>query len=258
MRLAFLLLPLAAVSIAEQIVLGRATPSVLTPTSYRSIGPFPIGSRESALAPSIDLSPGVVHRSPLVDGGIVYWRNITANGSVFVNDSSISWKQIRSTSGWVGLQHEIHYVTTIEAVHPSLYAFDLVGAHHFTLRPIVPESKPQFYAGNVYKYTPSSPHLIPLDAIAYEIVVTYAHDIRVAGEPPATNDQSIPTGEWSLDIVERLEKGVEVVDGGAVVPDVVGGMLMGEIAGVRVRNLGKVTVWVTSVESNSAVRRRIL
>lgn len=252
MLFAFLLLPLAAATMPQQVVLGVRSPTVLTPTSWRSIGPFPIGTRESAILPPIDLSPDQVYRSPLVDGGIVSWTSVESNGRVLVNDSSIRWELIRSSSGWVGLQHEIHYVTTIEPKHAALYAFDLIGAHHFTLRPLRPKSNPESFAGNIYKYIPSSPHLIPLDAVSYEIIVTYTHDIRVAGEP--TNDKSIPTGEWSLDIVERMVRGVEVVQGGEVVPDIVGGMLMGDIAGVRVRNLGNAAVWVTSVMGDSQVR----
>lgn len=94
------------------------------------------------------------------------------------------WGALRATSGWSVLQHQIFYRRTFSVPSPSLYSFDLTAAAEFSLwRCDLPSSTRRWFNGNVYAYGHASPHFVDLEKGEYEVTVTYAHDIRIAGDP---------------------------------------------------------------------------
>lgn len=108
----------------------------------------------------------------------------------------------------------------------------------------------RWYNGNVYHFKSALPHLVTLDAGEYDLVVSYIHDIRIAGSPGATG---VPTNRWSL-TVEEVSARVEATFTRAA-PSVVGGVIMGTVVGLEVKNTLPVEIWVTSIDSTSdAVR----
>lgn len=80
------LFSLLAVATALQI--PWTAPHSYTPTRWSALGPLPIGTREIPLW----TAPGAgLHRSPLVDGGVLAWMPVeaTQNGVVEVGDLAI-------------------------------------------------------------------------------------------------------------------------------------------------------------------------
>lgn len=148
------------------------------------------------------------------------------------------WEDLRSSAGWAVLQHSIHYRRTLFITRAGLWSFDLIAAAEFSLLPLDDSSHRTWYNGNLYSYE-SPPHLLALEEGEYELTVTYAHEVRIAGG-------GIPSGRWSLRVAEERER-IEM--GSVVVPSLVRGWVMGEAVGVEVRNIGVEEVRVQGVSS---------
>lgn len=152
---------------------------------------------------------------------------------------------MRLSAGWAVLQHQMFYRRTLTVLTTGLHAFDLTAAAEFSIvgRHENPASR-RWYSGNVYSYAGPQPHLLDLGEGVYDVTVTYVHDVRIHGEP---DKDGVPRSKWKLDIKRVSGETVEV--GGIVAPDVINGLLMGELVGVEVINREASSLLAHSVES---------
>lgn len=163
--------------------------------------------------------------------------------NIGTQDEAVRWSEIRKYAGWAALQHERVYTRLLDIDSGGLYSLSLSGAISYS---ILLQNQRSWYSGDLYAPQSPTPHYLRLVPGSYEIVVLYAYDVRVSGDPPS----GIPQGQWKLEVKKKAEGGCNVV--GTIVPDMVNGWLMGTIAGVEIQNLGENTLQIEGVVAELA------
>lgn len=166
--------------------------------------------------------------------------------NIGTQDEAVRWSEIRKYAGWAALQHERVYTRLLDIDSGGLYSLSLSGAISYS---ILLQNQRSWYSGDLYAPQSPTPHYLRLVPGSYEIVVLYAYDVRVSGDPPS----GIPQGQWKLEVKKKAEGGCNVV--GTIVPDMVNGWLMGTIAGVEIQNLGENTLQIEGVVAELAELR---
>lgn len=165
------------------------------------------------------------------------------------------WDQLRSDRGWASLQHQVLLRTTL--IIPSIpdhdltpISIDLIQGTEYALIPIhrKPEVPTVWYNGDLYNYAsaPAGTRLangktsnlarsISLRPGSYTMLVRAMYEIRMFGDPSSSVDPARgPVLRLKVQVeVDRDE--ARVVEGLAIVPDVVDGHIMGDWMSVGVR-----------------------
>lgn len=179
------------------------------------------------------------------------------------------WDQLRSDHGWAALQHQSVLRTSLSI--PSIpgrkatpILIDVSQGTEFALIPRDTESTTPTirYTGDVYAYatTPSGTletngstsnfaRSLAMKPGGYTLLARAMYEIRMFGDPGVSKPPVIRL-KVQVDVDEG--KGVEVVKGTSVVPDLVDGWFMGDRLSVGLgAPAGEMEVLVTSAESNS-------
>ncbi|KII88901.1 hypothetical protein PLICRDRAFT_175154 [Plicaturopsis crispa FD-325 SS-3] len=244
------------------------------------LGPFPIQAREqNILSPSfpLNLSEPIDFTKPwpsaYADGGQVSWSKAqsTSGGDLEVSFPEIRWNDLRATEGWAALQHHSVLRTTV-AIHPP--ASNIITdsrAPHLRVQltqgsffAIVPKEEdrhgepvvPEWHAGNIYAIERAIPRSVNLPTppsvsatTAYEIFVSGDFEIRLFGDPRASNSE-VPVLNINLTAeVERAADTVVLEPTHDVTSDFVDGFAFGEAFGVGLRSISG---WATVTEASVA------
>ncbi|KAH8924862.1 alpha/beta-hydrolase [Atractiella rhizophila] len=276
----FLLLLLGLVqgmAAAEQVHLRSSVPSVILGSSWGSLGPFQVGTREYPLlhpdGPVLPFglrfsnlsfdSPEVQNiPSTLAPGGKAVWKEFHASvddGTIVVSYPEVDWDFLRKTGGgWSALQHYVLLRTSLLVYAPpsSLGAspqsvtisVNLIGGTDFyllpsTRTPLSPSEQLETYLGDIYQYSPLSASDANEWGHSIEVIPgEYTLVVRAAYDARARGgawDDGIPKIEFRVVAGVREEASFVKIPGSEVEPDAVDGYIMGVGVGVGVRWTGK-------------------
>ncbi|CAG8478874.1 3104_t:CDS:10 [Ambispora leptoticha] len=238
----------------------------LRPHTWEILGPFPIGTREIGFGAdpleayggfaNLKYSTTETYPSELADNGVVGWSMISENedGSVGpFNFPNVRWNFNQQPLGWAINQFQIwargkfnvpsdsfsDSPDTTTRMDTTTIKFQCYNITEFYIDDI------RFY-GDFYNYK-NQWHISHLTPGTHTIRVRVVNEIRIfGGKVP-------PTVRFSVDIYQSKDSFLILENEGVytsvIVPDIVDGMLAGEVMSIPILNAGNLWGYVDKVEA---------